>query len=314
MTRLVVNGDDFGYSDAINAAIVRCHVEGILTSATLLVNQPETRAALRLARRYPTLGVGWHVNLTEGVPVLPPRAVPTLVGRDGRFRPLGAQLGGLLRGTTRPDEIARELRAQLVILLDAGLCPTHVDGHLHAHAFPGVFPIVLRLMAEYRIPALRSPALGAWLPHGTDGTIENPWGALRPGSPLAPLLRSRRLLGASGRLAPHLDHARLRAIRRAGLICADRLFDAARFLSAPDPPAALGAALARAGGELTEIMAHPAWNRDARRGAAEVALLTNPRLRAALDERGVRRVYYGELPRGEGKGKRVSPTDPIPER
>lgn len=294
MTRVVINGDDFGYSDAINAAIVRCHIEGVLTSATILVNQPATRAALRLARERPTLGVGWHLNLTEGVPVMPPRAVPTLVGRDGRFRPLVAQLGGLLRGTTHPAEIERELRAQLAILLDAGIRPTHLDGHLHAHAFPRVLPIVLRLMATFQIPALRSPALGAWLPRGDATGIENPWGALRPGSPLAPLLRSGKLLGALGHFAPLLDRARLRAVRRAGLICADRLCDNARFLAAPDPPTALVAALSGADRHLTEIMAHPAWNRDVRRGAAEVALLTTPGLRAALDARGVRRVYYGQ--------------------
>lgn len=253
---LVVNGDDFGYSDAINAAIVRCHVEGILTSATLLVNQSETRSALRVARRYPTLGVGWHVNLTEGVPVLPPREVPTLVGRDGQFRPLGAQLGGLLRGTTRMDEVERELRAQLAILLDSGLRPTHVDGHLHAHAFPRVLPIILRLMTEFRIPALRSPGLSPWLPHGEAGNAQSPWGEPRPGSPLASLLRAHRLLSGLGRIAPHLDRARLHTLRRAGVIWADHLFDASRFLNAPDPAAALGAALLGLGGGLTEIMAH----------------------------------------------------------
>ncbi len=72
---------------------------------------------------------------------------------------------------------------------------------------------------------------------------------------------------------------------QAGIVYADRLFDAARFLSAPDPAAALVTAMT-AGEGLMEIMPHPAWNRDTARGAAEVALLTNPRLRAALDEWG----------------------------
>ena len=301
--RLIVNGDDFGYSDAINAAIIRCHAEGIVTSATVLVNQRATRAALRLARDYPALGIGWHVNLTEGAPDSSPREVPTLVGRDGQFRPLGAQLAGLLRGATRPDEIERELRAQLAIVLDAGIMPTHLDGHLHAHAFPRVFPIIMRLMAEYRIPALRSPALGAWLPGTAAGAAQSPWGALRPGSPLGPLIGSRQFLGALGRLAPRLDRARLRAIRRAGLICADRLFDAARFLIPPNPAAAFAAALTDAGNGLIEVMAHPAWNRDARRGAAEVALLTDPRLRAALDATNVRRVYDGAVASSQRQGE-----------
>ncbi len=293
--RLVVNGDDFGYSEAINAAIIRCHVDGVLTSATVLVNQPATRAALRLAQDYPSLGVGWHVNLTEGGPILSPSEVPTLTDRRGLFRPIGAQLSGLISGQTSAVEVERELRAQLAILLDAGIQPTHVDGHLHAHAFPRVFPIVLRIMAEHEIGALRSPAIGAWLPsQRAVAAVGNPFGALKPGSPLTPLLGSRRLLGFAGWLTPRLERARLRQLRHAGIVCADRLFDAARFLAAPDPPAALVAAIT-AGAGLTEIMAHPAWNRDTARGAAEVALLTDPRLRSALDEQGVERVYYRKL-------------------
>jgi len=284
--RLVVNGDDFGYSAAINAAIIRCHVDGILTSTTLLVNQPATQAALRLARNHPSLSVGWHVNLTEGGPVLSPREVPTLTDRRGQFRPLGAQIGGLLSGRTSAVEIERELRAQIAILLDAGVQPTHVDGHLHAHAFPRVFPIVLRIMAEHRIRALRSPAVGAWLPPRRAGAAtENPFGALNPGSPLTPLLGSQRLLVLTTWITPRLDRARLRQLGQAGIVYADRLFDAARFLSAPDPAAALVTAMT-AGEGLMEIMAHPAWNRDTARGAAKVALLTDPRLRAALDEWG----------------------------
>jgi predicted glycoside hydrolase/deacetylase ChbG (UPF0249 family) len=227
--------------------------------------------------------------------VLLPREVPTLTDRRGQFRPIGAQLGGLLSGQTNVVEVDRELRAQLSILLDAGIQPTHVDGHLHAHAFTRVFPLVLRIMGEHGIGALRSPAIEAWLPPRRAGAaVENPFGALKPGSPLTPLLGSRRLLGFAGWLAPRLERSRLRQLRQAGIVYADRLFDAARFLAAPDPPAALVAAVTASAG-LAEIMAHPAWNRDAARGAAEVALLTDPRVRAALDEQGVRRVYYREL-------------------
>lgn len=264
---LVINGDDFGYSAAINRAIVEAHEAGGLTSATLLVNQGASREALRLARRYPTLGVGWHVNLTEGGPVLPPGAVPSLVDRRGQFRPLGAQLAGLAGGRVRVAEVERELRAQLALLLDAGLTPTHADGHLHAHAFPHVLPIVLRIMAERRIPALRSPLLGSWLP------------------PRA----------AAARLVAWAERRRAMALRRRGVVLAGRLLDASRFLSAPDPVVALVAALERRAGASVEIMTHPAWNRDAARGTAEVALLTDRRLHVALDALGRRRVHYGQL-------------------
>ncbi len=116
-----MNGDDFGYSEAINAAVVRCHDAGVLRSASVLVNRPATRAALALARSRPSLGIGFHVNLTEGTPVLSPREVPSLVDQRGFFRPLVPQLAGLSLGRTNLDEVARELSAQFAILCDAGI-------------------------------------------------------------------------------------------------------------------------------------------------------------------------------------------------
>ncbi len=292
---LVINGDDFGYSPTINAAIARNYAAGGLTSTSLLVNGAAAREAFRLARALPGLGVGWHVNLTEGGPASPPHAVPSLVDRRGLFRPLGAQLYGILAGATRTDELARELAAQLALLLDAGIVPTHVDGHLHAHAFPRVLPLVLDLMARHQIGALRSPRLGVWLAPDAAGRVENPWSGLRPGSALARVVGSRGRAGNLRRLAPRLDRPRAAELARNGLVEADRLYDAAHFLSAADPPAALAAALDAGGGALVEIMTHPAWNRDPARGAAESALLNDPRLHAALDAAGLRRVHYGTV-------------------
>ena len=277
-TTLVINGDDFGYSDAINAAIVRCHDAGVLRSASVLVNRPATRAALALARSRPSLGIGFHVNLTEGAPVLPPREVPSLVDRRGHFRPLLAQLAGLALGRTNLDEVARELSAQFAILCDAGIRPTHVDGHLHAHAFPGVLDVVVRLLASSGVRALRSPLLGAWL----------------TGERASARLRGGAVLIGSAALRVCLDGRREAALDAARIVRAGYLLDAARFLMADDPTLALAEAAA-VPGSLVEVMTHPAWNRDAARGAAEVALMTDPRLSGLLAARGVRVGHYGEV-------------------
>jgi hypothetical protein len=292
---LVINADDFGYSPAINAAIAHNYAAGGLTSTSLLVNGTAAREAYRLARTLPGLGVGWHVNLTEGGPVLPPREVPSLVDRRGRFRPIGVQLRGILSGTARTDELARELAAQLALLLDAGIVPTHVDGHLHAHAFPRVLPLVLDLMVRHRIGALRSPHLGVWLTPGAAGEFENPWAGLRPDTALARLVGARGVASNLRRLAPHLDRPRAAALTHWGIVAADQLYDAAHFLGAADPPIALAAALGAGDGTVMEIMTHPAWNRDPERGAAESALLNDPCLHAALLARGIRRVHYGTV-------------------
>jgi hypothetical protein len=84
------------------------------------------------------------------------------------------------------------------------------------------------------------------------------------------------------------------ALDRARIARARYLLDAARFLHAPDPALALADAAAAVPGGLVEVMTHPAWNRDAARGAAEVALATDPRLPALLAARGVRATQYGD--------------------
>lgn len=324
---LVVNGDDFGYSEAINAAIVRCYDEGVLRSTSVLVNCRATRSAFALARSRPGLGLGLHVNLTEGVPVLPPREVPSLVDRRGQFRSLAPQLGGLLRGRTNPGEVERELRAQFAILLDAGIQPTHVDGHLHAHAFPGVLEIIVRLMAEFGVRAMRSPLLGAWLaPAAERGSTAEPGANKRARSPLSGdgpggrgrlsvgaalrtramgVLTGRRVIGTAQRV--YSDAPREALLDAAAVVRAGQLFDAAHFLAAPDPALALADAVGATPGSIVEVMAHPGWNRSATRGAAEVALLTDPRLPGLLAARGVQLGHYGMIARRCAEARQPSP-------
>lgn len=312
---LVVNGDDFGYSEAINAAIMRCYDEGVLRSTSVLVNCRATRASFALARSRPGLGLGLHVNLTEGAPVLPPREVPSLVDRRGQFRSLVPQLSGLLRGRTSLGEVERELRAQFAIMLDAGIQPTHVDGHLHAHAFPGVLEIVVRLMVEFGVRAMRSPLLGAWLSPGAGGekaansgvnkAARSPIagggsggrGRLSVGAALRTqamgVLTGRRVIGTAQRVYP--DAPREALLDAVGIARAGQLFDAAQFLAAPDPALALVNAIGATREGILEVMAHPGWNRSATRGAAEVALLTDSRLPGLLAARGVQLGHYGKL-------------------
>ena len=61
--RVVVNADDFGASPAVNAAVVRAHREGVLTTASLMVTGAAFDEAVQLARATPTLAVGLHLAL-----------------------------------------------------------------------------------------------------------------------------------------------------------------------------------------------------------------------------------------------------------
>ena len=83
---LVVTADDFGNDVAVNEAVEIAHRDGILTAASLMVGGPALADAVERAKRLPGLGVGLHLTLVDGTPVLPPEVVPGLVDDRGRFR------------------------------------------------------------------------------------------------------------------------------------------------------------------------------------------------------------------------------------
>src|ERR1700761_934007 len=84
--RLIVTADDFGAAPAVNEAVERAQLAGVLTAASLMVGAPGAADAVRRARATPSLRVGLHLVLVEGRPVLPPERVPLLVDSEGRFR------------------------------------------------------------------------------------------------------------------------------------------------------------------------------------------------------------------------------------
>ncbi len=157
--RLILNADDFGLTAGINRAIAELHQAGVLTSATLMANGPAFHDAVRIALAHPSLGVGCHIVLTDGVPVSPPEAIPTLLGADGRtFRPkLTRFIRDLLLGRIRESEIQSEALAQVRKIQRSGIRITHLDTHKHTHVFPSVTRALLRVMHATHVAALRNP-------------------------------------------------------------------------------------------------------------------------------------------------------------
>lgn len=156
MRLLVVNADDFGLTESVNRGILEAHTRGILTSTTILANGAAFDSAAALARQAPDLGVGVHLNLTEGRPVASPAEVSSLLNEHGRFlRSAAALMRKVLTGRLRADEIERELSAQIEKVQRADIRVTHLDGHKHVHMLPGILPVVLRVAQRYGIPAMR---------------------------------------------------------------------------------------------------------------------------------------------------------------
>ncbi len=169
-----MNADDFGLTAGVNRAIVELHRAGVLSSATLMARAAATEEAIELARTTPSLGVGCHVVLVDGEPVLPSRELPTLVDpRTGRFyRTLGEFLKRLLSGRIRAVEIEAEAAAQIAVLHSRSVALTHIDTHKHTHMFPAVLRPVLRAAKAAGIHAVRNPFEPAWSLRATPGA---PW-------------------------------------------------------------------------------------------------------------------------------------------
>ena len=172
--RLILNADDFGLTPGINRAIGELHAAGVLTSATLMANGPAFDDAVAVARAHPTLGVGCHIVLTDGVPLAPLEHIPGLLGPDGKtLRPsLTDFIQALLRGKIKPAEIELESLFQIHKLQAAGIKITHLDTHKHTHLFPVVARQLLPLRkaitsTPFAIPSSRpgaSPSIMAAVP------------------------------------------------------------------------------------------------------------------------------------------------------
>ena len=142
--RLIVNADDFGRSGSINRAVIQAHSTGILTTASLMVNEPAFAEAVALAKEHPRLGVGLHLTLSHGHAALPPEKIPGLVNARGEFgnRPVGAGWRYFAQKSLRP-QLRAEIHAQFQKFHATGLALDHVNGHLHFHLHPTVFRILM---------------------------------------------------------------------------------------------------------------------------------------------------------------------------
>jgi predicted glycoside hydrolase/deacetylase ChbG (UPF0249 family) len=128
MKYLIVNGDDFGASTGINRGILNAHREGILTSASLMVNMPAAREAALLSRETPEVSVGLHVNFTNE------DASPVVALADS-------------------DACREELQRQFNQFGELmGRLPTHVDSHHHVHRRANLLPLFLDIASRYRVP------------------------------------------------------------------------------------------------------------------------------------------------------------------
>jgi hopanoid biosynthesis associated protein HpnK len=162
--RLIVNADDFGRSSSINTAVVRAHREGILTTASLMVNEQGFDEAVAFAKANPRLGVGLHLTLLCGRSALGINSIPGLVDATSRFseHPVGTGFRYFFRRDLQ-EQLRAEIDAQFRRFHATGLKLDHVNGHLHLHLHPAVFRILMAGASEWGITRLRLTRDPFWL-------------------------------------------------------------------------------------------------------------------------------------------------------
>jgi chitin disaccharide deacetylase len=129
---VIFNADDFGYTRGVNRGIVEAHRQGVVTSASLIVNARATDEAVGLAAEMPDLSVGLHVNFTNEAQRLVELDDP-VVARD-------------------------ELRRQFDRFVEmVGQKPTHLDSHQHVHRGAACGPAFQELAAEHGLPLRDNP-------------------------------------------------------------------------------------------------------------------------------------------------------------
>lgn len=297
---LVVVGDDAGVDAARDAAILAAADAGVLRAASVVANGPTAEAFVAAARTRPGLGLGLHVNLTDGAPLAKARAF-TLLGPEGRFPGDAAEVGRrAVDGRVSREEVEAEVVAQWRRLVALGATPDHVDGHHHVHVLPGVVDGVLAALrflgaaVHVRVPAEEMP------PEGVP-PVDRP--VMPLGTAMLSRLRMAQVRAGHAGVATVGYHAdRLRLAVAPPLRRADGFVGFA-WSAAPRLDVAR-AALAAAPGPVVEWMTHPGrmpsrptpFSDDPRRDD-ERAVLVAPATRAALEADGWRLASFAEARR-----------------
>ena len=274
---LIVNADDFGLSEKVNAGISHAHQRGIVTSASLMANGRAFEHAVDLAKEMPSLDIGIHLTLVGENPLLPAHEVSSLLSADGALLPHAAGfLTRFCRGKIRLSQVRRELSAQIEKVRATGLRLSHLDSHQHLHVLPGIASIVAELARRYHIPAMRRP-VETPLPQEV---VRQPLRAVQWG-----VLKALTAATSSAGVILTPD-------RFFGFFCGGRLsvVDLESFIQRLRP------------GEVAEIMCHPGladvsspylnWHYD---WVGELDALTSREVVAAVQKRGVRLTGFSAL-------------------
>lgn len=148
---LMIHADDLGMCHSVNVASRRAMTEGVVSSASVMVPCPWFPEMAQWSRENPKLDLGLHLTLTSEWrtyrwrPVTPINEVPGLIDPEGF---MWRSVEDVVKHA-KPEEVEKEIRAQIARALQFGMKPTHVDSHMGTlFSHPKFFEVYIRVAQE----------------------------------------------------------------------------------------------------------------------------------------------------------------------
>ena len=155
---LILTADDFGASKNINEGIKFAVENKAITSISVLSNFTASLPDLKeISEKHQYIGIGVHLNIVTGKPILGVEHIPSLVGSNGNFYTLEEVLPRI--DSISLDELRKELRAQVLVFKKYGIKIDNLsDQNGVLSVYRPFFDIVTELAEEFNLP-IRSPII-----------------------------------------------------------------------------------------------------------------------------------------------------------
>lgn len=158
--RLIMRGDDMGFSHSGNEAMIACYQNGIETSIEVIVPSPWFPEAVKMLEANPGIDVGIHIALTsewDNMKWRPVSNCPSLVDEDGYFYPFiwpnqNYPKRSLSEHAFTMEDVEKEMRAQIELGLKKIPRVSHISAHMGCYHFKEeIRALAKKLAKEYKI-------------------------------------------------------------------------------------------------------------------------------------------------------------------
>ena len=154
--KIIINADDFGYSNEINNNIKNAIEKNVITSSTIIANAPFFDEAISIAKKHRTISYGVHLNLIEFEPLSDSKVFKKydLIDQNGAFK-YSAVFNIKKFPSDLKKAIKNEWEMQIMKVVGTGIEISHLDSHQHTHTIPQIEDVVIELLKEFGVTKIR---------------------------------------------------------------------------------------------------------------------------------------------------------------